>query len=176
MGSCIKSLVLAVIIQLIIMPWWLSISGWESCRARVVTKNDKRDGKPKGESSAEVMGKKRQVGWLRGCLKWIIGCYSAGVLVIRLGNPSVEACVLEAGAKHVMTQELKSIVSPSACIHRFQSWHNVTQEEMPPEETWAQISTLMNCFYMVFSFSSLEHSGLGRYGSASRSLSSWGDK
>ena len=86
----------------------------------------------------------------------------ADALVIGSENPWVEACVLQAGAAHVTTIEYGKIVSEHPQV-----------SAMTPDEVRARFSELAGRFDAVVSFSSLEHSGLGRYGDA---LNPWGDK
>ena len=83
-------------------------------------------------------------------------------LVIGSENPWVEACVLQAGARHVTTLEYGNINSTHPQV-----------STMTPEAMRERFGELMNHFDIVVSFSSLEHSGLGRYGDA---LNPWGDK
>jgi hypothetical protein len=85
------------------------------------------------------------------------------VLVIGSENPWVEACVLNAGAEHVTTLEYGRIVSEHPKI-----------STLTPDEMRAQYTGRYSEFFgAVVTFSSVEHSGLGRYGDA---LNPWGDR
>ena len=84
------------------------------------------------------------------------------VLVIGSENPWVEACVLEAGAASVVTLEFATIKSEHPQI---EAW-------TPLEWRARYVNGTIGLFDAVVSFSSLEHSGLGRYGDA---LNPWGD-
>jgi hypothetical protein len=84
------------------------------------------------------------------------------VLVIGSENPWVEACVLAAGALRVTTLEYGIIASLHPQI-----------TTLTPDELRSQFAYYMNRFDAVVTFSSVEHSGLGRYGDA---LNPYGDK
>ena len=86
----------------------------------------------------------------------------ADVLVIGSENPWVEACVLQAGAAHVTTLEYGRIVSTHSQV-----------SAMTPGEMRRRFRELMGTYDAVVTFSSVEHSGLGRYGDA---LNPYGDK
>lgn len=84
------------------------------------------------------------------------------VLVIGSENPWVEACVLAAGAASVVTLEYGSIDSKHPQISSF------TPDKMRQQ----YLSNQLPFFDAIVTFSSVEHSGLGRYGDA---LNPWGD-
>jgi hypothetical protein len=84
------------------------------------------------------------------------------ILVIGSENPWVEACVLEAGAAEVWTLEYGRIVST----------HPKIKTLTPDEAREMYIKGTLPMFDSVVTFSSVEHSGLGRYGDA---LNPWGD-
>lgn len=84
------------------------------------------------------------------------------VLVIGSENPWVEACALVAGAAHVTTLEYREIET-----------YDPRMSAATPNAFAADfLSGRLEPFDVVVSFSSLEHSGLGRYGDA---LNPWGD-
>jgi len=84
------------------------------------------------------------------------------VLVIGSENPWVEACVLEAGAASVVTLEFATIKTD----------HSKLVAMTPLEFGKEYVEGTLGQFDAVVSFSSLEHTGLGRYGDA---LNPWGD-
>jgi len=84
------------------------------------------------------------------------------VLVIGSEKPWVEAICLAMGAQHVTTLEYGSIVSEHPQIS------TMTPNEMRDLYAKGELAK----FDVVVSWSSLEHSGLGRYGDA---LNPWGD-
>lgn len=84
------------------------------------------------------------------------------VLVIGSENPWVEACVLEAGARSVLTLEYGQI----------RSEHNAINTITPEGLQRLFFNGSLGTFDVIVSFSSVEHSGLGRYGDA---LNPWGD-
>lgn len=84
------------------------------------------------------------------------------VLVIGSENPWVEACVLAAGAANVTTLEYGFI----------QSTHPQIIAYTPNKMRELYLSNQLQQFDAVVTFSSVEHSGLGRYGDA---LNPWGD-
>ncbi|CAD7973601.1 unnamed protein product [Amoebophrya sp. A120] len=90
------------------------------------------------------------------------GTKNGTVLVIGSETPWVEACALGAGAKQVITLEY-------GVIH---SEHPNVKTMLPGEFLEAWKTGALPKFDVVSSFSSLEHSGLGRYGDA---LNPWGD-
>jgi hypothetical protein len=99
---------------------------------------------------------------LRSALTHAAGVQGGRVLVIGSEHPWVEACVLEAGAKSVTTLEYGRIISQHPKI-----------ETMTPAEFQQQYTIgILGTFDAIVSFSSVEHSGLGRYGDA---LNPWGD-
>jgi hypothetical protein len=86
----------------------------------------------------------------------------SNVLVIGSESPWVEACVLNAGAASVTTLEYGSIQSEHPKVHT-----------LTPKDFRLQYSKFHQYFDAVVTFSSVEHSGLGRYGDA---LNPWGDR
>ncbi|XP_063405619.1 uncharacterized protein LOC134689576 [Mytilus trossulus] len=84
------------------------------------------------------------------------------VLVIGSEIPWVEACVLEAGAREVVTLEYAEIVSE----------HPRVKTILPYDFRMKFLHQKIELFDAVVTFSSVEHSGLGRYGDA---LNPWGD-
>jgi hypothetical protein len=84
------------------------------------------------------------------------------VLVIGSENPWVEACVLSAGAKHVTTLEYGLIMSE----------HPQVSTLLPNNARMAYLNGSLVQFDAIVTFSSVEHSGLGRYGDQ---LNPWGD-
>jgi len=86
------------------------------------------------------------------------------VLVIGSRTPWVEACALEAGARHVTSVEYSKLESQHPNISVF------TPVEL--REKLAKVGYDMPMFDAVLTFSSIEHAGLGRYGDE---LNPWGD-
>ena len=84
------------------------------------------------------------------------------VLVIGSENPWVESCVLAAGAKLVTTLEYGNITS----------FHPQIETMTPSEMVSRYRENRMPLFDAIVTFSSVEHTGLGRYGDA---LNPWGD-
>eukprot|EP00277_Geminigera_cryophila_P046361 CAMPEP_0173085158 /NCGR_PEP_ID=MMETSP1102-20130122/21318_1 /TAXON_ID=49646 /ORGANISM="Geminigera sp., Strain Caron Lab Isolate" /LENGTH=350 /DNA_ID=CAMNT_0013964109 /DNA_START=335 /DNA_END=1387 /DNA_ORIENTATION=+ len=84
------------------------------------------------------------------------------VLVLGSEIPWIEACILRAGARHVTTIEYGVIVSE----------HPRVSTMTPHDARNAYLSEKLPVFDAIVSFSSLEHSGLGRYGDQ---LNPWGD-
>ena len=84
------------------------------------------------------------------------------ILVIGSKIPWVEACVLEAGARQVVTLEYGAIISKHAKI----------KSMVPSEFREKYMNRTLGLFDGIVTFSSVEHSGLGRYGVA---LNPWGD-
>lgn len=84
------------------------------------------------------------------------------VLVIGTEFPWAEAVMLSLGAAHVVTLEYAPIVSH----------HEKVSAYTPSQLREAYNSNQIELFDIVVSHSSLEHSGLGRYGDA---LNPWGD-
>jgi hypothetical protein len=84
------------------------------------------------------------------------------VLVIGSELPWVEACALEAGAAEVWTLE----------YGRIHSTHPKVKTVTPDEAREMYIKGTLPMFDHVLTYSSVEHSGLGRYGDA---LNPWGD-
>ena len=99
---------------------------------------------------------------LRHALEFAPGVKDGRVLVIGSEIPWVEATVLSAGAKTVVTLEYGAI----------QSEHTSIETMTPPEFKSKFESGSLGFFDAVVTFSSVEHSGLGRYGD---SLNPWGD-
>ena len=90
------------------------------------------------------------------------GMHDKRVLVVGSEFPWVEAILLVGGAKHVVTLEYGRIES-----------HHPQLSSLTPDEFRAQYERgKLNPFDVIVSFSSVEHSGLGRYGDA---LNPWGD-
>eukprot|EP00942_MAST-04A_sp_MAST-4A-sp1_P008700 g8700.t1 len=90
------------------------------------------------------------------------GLKNGRVLVIGSEIPWVEACALEAGAREVVTLEYASI----------NSTHPKVRTMKPNEFRTAYHAGTLGTFDAVVTFSSVEHSGLGRYGDA---LNPWAD-
>ena len=86
----------------------------------------------------------------------------ASVLVIGSEIPWVEACVLDAGASLVTTLEYGEIISEHPRV-----------KTVTPSQFRARYSEYNEIFDAVVTFSSVEHSGLGRYGDA---MNPWGDR
>ena len=84
------------------------------------------------------------------------------VLVIGTEIPWVEACALEAGAREVVTLEYGKIVSE----------HPKVSTMTPHDFRLRYLNNTLGRFDAIITFSSIEHSGLGRYGDA---LNPWGD-
>jgi hypothetical protein len=84
------------------------------------------------------------------------------VLVIGSENPWLEACALEAGAAEVWTLE----------YGRIESGHPRLKTMTPDEAREMYRKGTLPLFDNVLTYSSVEHSGLGRYGDA---LNPWGD-
>ena len=99
---------------------------------------------------------------LRDGLKHAPNIKNGRVLVIGSENPWVEACVLEAGAREVVTLEYGEIVSK----------HPKVRTMIPSEFRQKYLNRTLGTFDGIVTFSSVEHSGLGRYGDA---LNPWGD-
>jgi hypothetical protein len=99
---------------------------------------------------------------LRNALKHARGIRDGRVLVIGSENPWVEACVLEAGASSVVTLEYGKITS----------LHPSVTSMTPSEFKNDYLRGKLGLFDAIVTFSSVEHSGLGRYGDA---LNPWGD-
>jgi hypothetical protein len=95
-------------------------------------------------------------------LKMIPDIKGGRVLVLGSETPWVEACCLSAGASHVITLEYGSIVSR----------HPRVSTLTPGEAKEAFFNKSLPVFDVIVSFSSLEHSGMGRYGDE---LNPWGD-
>lgn len=87
---------------------------------------------------------------------------NAYVLVVGSEIPWVEACVLAAGAASVTTLEYGKIHSEHP---------NITA--LTPDEFRKKYDEFHEYFDAVVTFSSVEHSGLGRYGDA---MNPWGDR
>jgi hypothetical protein len=86
----------------------------------------------------------------------------ASVLVIGSERPWVEACLLSLGARLVTTLEYGSITSTHPRVRA-----------LTPGAMRSAALSYMGSFDAVASYSSLEHSGLGRYGDA---MNPWGDR
>ena len=90
------------------------------------------------------------------------GVKNGRVLVIGSEIPWVEVCALEAGAREVLTLEYGKIISEHPQIKTMQ----------PKDFRESYHAGVLGKFDAVVTFSSIEHSGLGRYGDA---LNPWGD-
>ncbi|XP_048778786.2 uncharacterized protein LOC125682334 [Ostrea edulis] len=90
------------------------------------------------------------------------GIKNGRVLVIGSENPWVEATVLEKGAREVVTLE----------YGRIESRHPKVKTMVPSEFSESFLNGSLGLFDAVVTFSSVEHSGLGRYGDR---LNPWGD-
>ena len=99
---------------------------------------------------------------LRRALEFASGVKGGRVLVIGSENPWVEATVLSAGAESVTTLEYGAIKSEHPSINTL----------TPPEFQKKFQEGSLGLFDAIVTFSSVEHSGLGRYGDA---LNPWGD-
>jgi hypothetical protein len=86
----------------------------------------------------------------------------SSVLVVGSETPWVEACALRLGAKEVITVEYGGIQSTHPQVTTF-----------TPNQLRESPKAFMERFDAVITYSSVEHSGLGRYGDA---LNLWGDK
>ena len=84
------------------------------------------------------------------------------VLVIGSQNPWVEACILEAGAREVVTLEYGPIISK----------HPQVKTLLPADFRKLFLEGKLRMFDAVVTYSSVEHSGLGRFGDG---LNPWGD-
>ena len=84
------------------------------------------------------------------------------VLVIGSENPWIEACILHAGARHVTTLEYGHIISE----------HKKVSTLTPAGARQAFANGTLPLFDSIVTYSSVEHSGLGRYGDQ---LNPWGD-
>lgn len=84
------------------------------------------------------------------------------VAVLGSENPWVESCALAAGASRVTTIEYGKIIS----LH-----YQITT--YTPDKIRENPLDFFESFDVIISFSSVEHSGLGRYGDA---LNPWGDR
>ncbi|VDI51824.1 Hypothetical predicted protein [Mytilus galloprovincialis] len=91
-----------------------------------------------------------------------VGIMNGRVLVIGSEIPWVEACALEAGASEVVTLEYGKIVSK----------HPKIKTMIPDHFRKSYLNQTLGRFDAIVSFSSIEHSGLGRYGDG---LNPWGD-
>jgi len=99
---------------------------------------------------------------LQNALRFANGVRGGRVLVIGSENPWVESVVLAAGARDVITLEYGKIFSGHPKI-----------KTMTPEVFKREYNAgSLGLFDAVVTFSSVEHSGLGRYGDA---LNPWGD-
>ena len=84
------------------------------------------------------------------------------VLVIGTEKPWVEACLIEAGAREVVTLEYRKIISQ----------HPLIKTMEPLEFRSEYLHGILGMFDGIVTYSSVEHSGLGKYGDA---LNPWGD-
>lgn len=99
---------------------------------------------------------------LRKALEFANGVRGGHVLVIGSSKPWVEAVALVAGAKSVVTLEYGEI----------RTSHPDIATLTPVQFRERFISGKLGLFDAIISYSSVEHSGLGRYGDA---LNPWGD-
>jgi hypothetical protein len=99
---------------------------------------------------------------LRHGLQYTPGIQHGRVLIIGSETPWVEACVLEAGARKIVTVEYQEIISEDPRIETIK----------PTDFRERVLDNTLGLFDVVVSYSSVEHSGLGRYGDA---LNPWGD-
>ncbi|CAG2219488.1 unnamed protein product [Mytilus edulis] len=99
---------------------------------------------------------------LRDGLKHAPGIMNGRVLVIGSEIPWVEACALEAGAREVVTLEYGKIISK----------HPKIKTMIPDQYRKSYLNKTLGSFDAIVTFSSIEHSGLGRYGDG---LNPWGD-
>ena len=99
---------------------------------------------------------------LRSALAKVPQLIGGRVLVIGSELPWVEACVLEARAREIVTVEYGAVHSE----------HPQVSTKTPKEFRDDYLSGTLGNFDVVVTFSSVEHSGLGRYGDA---LNPWGD-
>mmetsp|Transcript_14418 Transcript_14418/g.31038 ORF Transcript_14418/g.31038 Transcript_14418/m.31038 type:complete len:403 (+) Transcript_14418:184-1392(+) len=95
-------------------------------------------------------------------LMWHMKLQGKRVLVVGSERPWLEACALACGAAHVTTLEYSNLVSEDPRITPMR----------PAAFAEAYTNGELEKFDAVLTFSSLEHSGLGRYGDA---LNPWGD-
>lgn len=95
-------------------------------------------------------------------LQRVPGLQEGSILVIGSENPWVEACALQAGARHVTTIEYGAILSE----------HPKVTTMTPDAARRSFLNGSLLLFDAVVTYSSVEHSGLGRYGDA---LNPWGD-
>ena len=91
-----------------------------------------------------------------------INIEGAPVLVIGSENPWVEACALGLGAKDITTIEYGGIQSRHPHIQIF-----------TPDQMRTSTEAFMERFDAVITYSSVEYSGLGRYGDT---MNPWGDR
>lgn len=103
-----------------------------------------------------------EINALRDGLKHAPGIQDGRVLVIGSERPWAEACVLEAGAREILTLEYGKIIST----------HPKVKTIVPLDFRMRYLNNTLGEFDAVVTFSSVEHSGLGRYGDA---LNPWGD-
>ena len=99
---------------------------------------------------------------LRDGLQHAPGVKNGRVLVIGSESPWVEACVLESGAREIVSLEYGNIKSE----------HPKVTTMTPGQFRNSYLTQTLKKFDAVVTFSSVEHSGLGRYGDA---LNPWGD-
>ena len=99
---------------------------------------------------------------LAAALKFANGVRGGRVLVIGSESPWVEAIALSAGAAEIVTLEYGFIKSE----------HPSVQTMTPTEYQQNFFSGTLGAFDAIVTYSSVEHSGLGRYGDA---LNPWGD-
>ena len=101
------------------------------------------------------------------------------VLVVGSVTPWVEELILALGALHVVTLEYRPIESDHEQVILFQAVISLGKfscqlsSYVPYEFMKAYLNGSLEEFDAIVSFSSLEHSGLGRYGD---SFNPWGDR
>lgn len=103
-----------------------------------------------------------QTTWLYEIMKTVEEVKAGTVLVVGSERPWVECILLAAGAKKVVTLEYGPIFSE----------HPQLETMLPNEFRARYVAGTLPLFDAVVSFSSIEHSGLGRYGDA---LNPYGD-
>ena len=99
---------------------------------------------------------------LKSALAHAAGVQGGRILVIGSENPWVEATLLAVGASEIVTLEYGSIISQ----------HPQIKTMTPLDFKKLHVKNKLGQFDSIVTFSSVEHSGLGRYGDA---LNPWGD-
>ncbi|XP_071128498.1 uncharacterized protein [Mytilus edulis] len=151
--------------RLKVSPWYFNDGGYLGKTARLAVWTEQiikeyislaKDNKLKGTYGVS------ETNALRDGLKHAPGIMNGRVLVIGSEIPWVEACALEAGAREVVTLEYGKIVSK----------HPKIKTMIPDQYRKSYLNKTLGSFDAVVTFSSIEHSGLGRYGDG---LNPWGD-